>query len=175
MLRFVIAGSSLITLFAICDVSNAQVGNIAPYIGASGSLGTIDHTLNYGWGIEGGARFFPFYGGLEYGVYYKFPTAMTTDPVVGQVPPPVAISSAQYVGIHAGYVMSDSTLIGIVVLRSYQLWDTPDSSEEGVISTQSFWDFGVDIRYAGIDNGHMYLAFAFTFRRGLKAGLGYMF
>ncbi len=171
MLRLVIAGWYLIALIAISEVSNAQLRNSAPYLGGSVSAGPG----GVGWGIEAGLRFYPFYAGLEYGVYYLWPTSSSTSfPAFGSIPPPTAISSAQYGGIHAGYIMSDSIFVGIVVLLSSQIWDTPNSVE-AVISTKTFWDFGPDVRYAGIDNGHMYLAFALTYRRGLKLGLGYMF
>ncbi len=163
-------------IVAICivnygSVSDAQVRNIAPYLGASGSAGPG----GLGWGIEAGLRFFPFYAGLEYGVYYLWPTSSSTDPIIGQIPPPFAISSVQYGGIHAGYVMSDSAFIGIVVLRNYQLWETPTSSEDGVTSTKTFLDFGLDIRFPIIHDRNIYLAFALTYRRGLKLGLDYMF
>jgi hypothetical protein len=169
MLRSVIAGSSLIALLAFYEVSNAQVRNTAPYLGGSVSAGPG----GLGWGIEAGLRFFPFYAGLEYGVYYLWPTSSSSSfPAFGSIPPPTAISSAQYGGIHAGYIMSDSLFVGIVVLLSSQIWDTPDSVE-AVISRKTIWDFGVDLKSA-VDK-HLYLAFALTYRRGLKAGLGFMF
>ena len=155
MLRSVIAGSSIIALLLIHDVSNAQVRNIAPYVGASGSLG---HGI--GWGIEGGARFFSFYAGLEDGIYYNPPIFVT------QSYGPGPYTYAKYVGIHAG-IMTDSLSIGIVVLQGHQVWCSFDS-------THTFWDFGLDVKHRLTDS-HIYIAFALTYQRGLKLGLGYMF
>lgn len=174
MLKSIIAGSSIIAFLIISDVSNAQTRNIAPYIGASGSLGSIDNTDFYGWGIEAGLRFFSFYAGLEGGAYSPVPYTHTTDPIIGQTPAPFAISG-QFWGLHAGYVFRDFTYLGIVVLKSYEMWETPTSEFIGYSSTRNYFDFGPDFRYSGLADGHLYLALALTYRRGLKAGLGYMF
>ena len=156
MLRSVIVGSSIIALLAIYGVSNAQVRNIAPYLGASGSFGH-----GFGWGIEGGARFFSFYAGLEDGAYYDIPHVSQRE--FG----PPSPSSAKYVGIHAGILSDSSTLIGIVVLQSHKVWDSFDS-------TNTFWDFGIDIKHS-LTESHIYFAFALSYWRGVKFGLGYMF
>jgi hypothetical protein len=159
MLRWVIAGSSLITLLAFYEVSNAQVRNIAPYIGASGSLGFMGDPLGGGWGIEGGVRFFSFYTGLEDGAYYAIPVVTQA-----YTAPP---TSAKYVGIHAGILSDSSTLVGIVVLQGHKVWNSFDS-------TNTFWDFGIDIKHS-LSESHIYIAFALSYQRGLKLGLGYMF
>ncbi|MFI5200847.1 MAG: hypothetical protein ACHQNE_00485 [Candidatus Kapaibacterium sp.] len=154
----------ILCIIAICLVtlgsaSYAQVRNIAPYLGASGSLGFIDSPLGYGWGIEGGVRFFSFYAGLEDGAYYAIPVVSQTY----SAPP----SSVKYMGIHAGILNDSSTLIGIVVLQSHKVWDSFDS-------TNTFWDFGIDVKHS-LSESHIYIAFALSYRRLLKLGLGYMF
>jgi len=168
MLRSVIAGLFLIGLLAIYDVSNAQVRNIVPYLGASGSVGPG----GFGWGLEAGIRFFTFYTGIEEGAYTPLPR--TGEPVIGHIPDPWIVS-VQFWGVHAGYVFRVFTYLGIVVLRNSEQWNVPKGDTSYMVTTRNNFDFGPDFRYSGLADGHLYLAFALTYRRGLKAGLGYMF
>ncbi|HZK76384.1 MAG TPA: hypothetical protein VFD13_05690 [Candidatus Kapabacteria bacterium] len=165
------------------SLSYGQVRSIGPYFGASGSLDIFNIFAggNAGWGIEAGMNFRPFYAGIEYGGYsVLFAPAETYDPTPGSIPSPWPVPSAneQFWGVHAGYVFPhDSTMIylGIVLLKSYQPWERWDSVSGWVTFTKSFLNIGPDLRVSGFDEGHIYLAFAYTIRRGLKAGLGYMF
>ncbi len=160
MLRTLTFGAMLIALIVIYGVSYGQSRNVAPYVGASGSFIPI----YFGWDLEAGLRFSSFYGGIEYGAYYAIPAVRTDDPLPGSVPP---ASSVRYVGIQAGVLDDSSTLIGIVVLQSHKVWNSFDS-------TNTFWDFGIDLKHS-LAESHIYLALALTYRRGIKAGIGYMF
>ena len=176
MLRLLLI-SCIVMICVETEVSRsyAQERNIAPYFGASGS---IDPSGNgsVGWGTEVGTRLFRFYIGTEYGIYsYRFPTSLTTDPTPGSIHSPWPISTEEFWGVHAGYVFNDKFYVGIVVLKSYETWEIATSDSTSYTTTRSYLNLGPDFRYSGIDDGHIYLAFAFTIRRGLKAGLGYMF
>lgn len=174
------------SIIAIClvsqgNISCAQERSVGPYFGLSGSLGgsldtrSPDNT-SAGWGIEGGIHFRTFYAGLEYGTYANlFQTVDVTLHVRGSISPPAPVSGDQFWGVHAGYVFNNSIYVGFVVLNSYQPWERWDSVSGWITFTKSYLNIGPDFRYSGIDDGHIYLAFAFTIRRGFKAGLGYMF
>jgi len=176
----------IVTYGSLCYAQERSVG---PYFGVSGSLGeSIDirdaYSASVGWGIEAGMHFRPFYAGLEYGTYADlYQPVLTYDPTIGSVPSPEPGPSAteQFWGVHAGYVFTHDSLnhnsiyVGFVVLKSYQPWERWDSISGWVTFTKSYLNIGPDFRYSGIDDGHIYLASAFTIRRGLKIGIGYMF
>ena len=172
-------------IVAICLVThgclcNGQERSVEPYFGASGCIGGESGP---GWSVEAGMHFQPFYAGLEYGISYPIPTVLTYDPTIGSIPPPRPINNAveQFWGIHAGFVIlhdsinQSSTYVGIVFLNSYQPWERYDSVSGSVTFTKIYQNIGPDLRFSSFDDGHIYLGLAFTIRRGLKIGLGYMF
>jgi hypothetical protein len=171
-------------IVALCLVTHGclsygQERSVGPYFGASGCIGGESGP---GWSVEAGMHFQPFYAGLEYGISYPVQTVDVELHSIGYIAPPgpVPNTTEQFWGVHAGYMFSNSknhnTLyLGIVVLKSYQMWERYDSVSGSVTYTNSYLNVGPDVRYAGIDDGHIYLASAFTIRRGLKIGLGYMF
>jgi hypothetical protein len=164
-----IAATCLVTYNSL---SYAQEHVIRPYIGVSGN---IDTNGDPGWGIEAGVRLLPFYAGLEYGTYSYRPTVVNVYlRPVGYIPPPYPVSTEQFWGVHVGYVINYTFFVGIVLLQSYEMWVIPKSDSSSITTPKSYLNIGPDFRYAGIDDGHIYLAFAFTVRRGLKAGLGYI-
>ena len=156
------------------NLSYSQERVIIPYFGGSANIGPS----GYGWGIEAGMDFKDLYIGLEYGIYYPLPVVQNSDIITDSSTPALAnysSSSAQYVGIHLGLIIHNSLSVGIVIIKSYQLWGFGDLNSGWTNITRTFWDFGPDFRYSGLADGHLYLAFALTYRRGFKAGLGYMF
>lgn len=162
-----------ILLLAMGENCFSQERDIAPYLGISGSL---DTNGDPGWGIEGGISILPFYIGLEYGTYsYRGDKVLNYYPVPGHVPLPFPVSTEEFFGFHAGYVFSGSFYLGIVFLKSQETWRIATTDSTSYDELRSYLNIGPDFRYSGLANGHMYLAFALTIRRGLKAGLGYMF
>ncbi len=166
------------------SLSYGQERSISPYFGVGGSLDIFNIFAggNAGWGIEGGMHFRPFYAGLEYGTYsVLFQPAETWDPGPGGGAPDYSVSGEQFWGFHVGFVFSHDTVkhysicLGIVVLNSYEKWNTWNGVSGYNTITKSYLNIGPDVRFSGIAEGHIYLAFAYTIRRGLKAGLGYMF
>jgi hypothetical protein len=161
-----------------CHPSTAQERAVKPYIGVSGSIG-----VGPGWGTEAGIAVHPFYVGLEYGQYTPFGESQTYDPVPNGIPPPKEVpnSHEQFIGIHLGFdIIRDSarhisTFVGIVVLQSYQPREKWDTTLGWMSFTQSYLNVGPDVRFAGLDDGHIYGSFALTIRRGFKIGVGYLF
>jgi hypothetical protein len=179
LLRF----SCIVTICLVThgSLSYAQERNFGPYFGLSGSLsGVIFAGGSVGWGMEAGMHFLPsLYAGLEYGTLYLVPTVLTYDPTPGSFPPPYQASGGQFWGADVGYVFHDSVshkslYLGVVVLMSYELWEIPTSQFSEYSITKSYLNIGPDFRYAIIDSGHIYLALAYTIRRGLKFGIGYI-
>ena len=168
---FIAISLSVLTRPGITYCQESQ--NFHPYLGASGSL---DTNGDPGWGIEGGLQFRPFYFGVEYGTYsYRPVVAATIDVSPDATPTPFPTSTEQFWGFHTGYIIDDAYYLGVVILKSYESWDIPQTRRTYTSVTNSYLNIGPDFRYTGLDNGHMYVAFALTIRRGLKAGLGYMF
>jgi len=170
LLIFGLVNACLLTKGSNCY---CQEQSFAPYLGVSGSM---DTNVHFGWGIEAGLRFFQFYVGGEYGTYsYQAGRSVTWDPTPGSVPRPAPISTEQFWGIHAGYVIDNVYYLGVVILSSNELWGRGDTVAGWVTYTNHYLNIGPDFRYAGLAQGHLYLALALTVRRGFKFGLGYMF
>jgi hypothetical protein len=174
MLKFILQYVIVFSIFLLCVAGKCNGQEyFAPYFGVSGSLDTKGDP---GWGIEAGIHFRPFYVGLEYGTYsYRIPMSETEDLTPGGVASPSPISTEQFWGVHAGYVLESKYYLGLVILESNQIWGRGDTIAGWVTFTNYYLNIGPDFRYSGIDDGHIYLAFALTIRRGLKAGIGYMF
>jgi hypothetical protein len=154
-----------ICLLRCISLCYGQERSISPYLGVSAVL---DSTGYPGWGIEAGMRFFHFYAGFEYGTYSYPPVEVVYDG-------PIPNSYESFWGVHGGYVFQhflsnfDVAYLGIVILNSYRTWNGYATF------TKNYLNIGPDFRYAGIDDGHIYLALAYTIRRGLKFGIGYIF
>src|SRR5581483_375044 len=168
---FIAISLSVLTRSGVTYCQESQ--NFRAYLGASG---TLDTNGDPGWGIEGGLQLRPFYFGVEYGTYsYRPELVMIYDPSHDAILRPYPTSTEQFWGFHAGYIIDGAYYLGIVLLKSYESWNIPQNGKTYTSVTNSYLNIGPDFRYTGIDNGHMYVAFALTIRRGLKAGLGYMF
>jgi hypothetical protein len=168
-------------IVAIClvthgSLSYGQEQSVTPYFGLSGGL-AVDG--GPGWGIEAGIHFLTFYAGLEYGISYPLPTSINYDPSIGGIGSPYSISNEQFWGVHMGYVFPrdsinhNSICLGVVIMKSYQMWDIPTSEFSSVTKTKSYLSVGPDFRISDIDNGHIYIDLAFTIWRIWKAGIGY--
>ncbi|MGI0133501.1 MAG: hypothetical protein ACREBW_00885 [Candidatus Micrarchaeaceae archaeon] len=170
-----------VSLMANAGSSCAQESSIAPYFGASVSADIINLFVggDVGWSLEAGMRVRSFYAGLEYGISSPLDLrSQNWDPVPGSgvaAPRPVPNAQEEFWGLHAGYIFDNRFYVGVVVLRSQQPWQRVDSTSRWLTFTKDFLNLGPDLRYSGIDDGHIYLALAYTVRRGLKAGVGYLF
>ena len=146
-------------LFTSCLTQKgfAQTTLIHPYAGGSINFLGVSHP---GWGIDAGVRYSSLYAGLEYGTYGHEVTTVSLP--YGETYHPIY---EDYYGAHAGVVIEGIAYFGLVFLHSYNYY------ADGTFST--WFNIGPDVRLQA--GPHFMFAVAYTIRRGLNAGINFLF
>jgi hypothetical protein len=165
----------------------AQDSTIHPYVGTSCNILGVS---NLGWGIELGFKYDLFYLGVEYGNYGHIDDSRLIVPLppipiidsqtitYAKSDPHVKVSHEQYYAICGGIAITNNFWLGSIVLFSQQSSVHPveivkvDLPFTWETVTSTWIDFGIDMRYKGWN--HLLFDIAFSHRRGLKTGLGYI-
>jgi hypothetical protein len=171
----VIIALIVLSLFGLPSHAVAQYSSLHPYAGVS--MNMVGYSGGFGFGIEGGIQYDLFYLGGEYGIYGLVPySSSTTLSSFNYIPPDRLEGIEQYYGIHAGIDMKNQYWLGMVFLwsagkSSHSMRDTAGflSSE---VSRHIWFNVGPDIR--DVITEHLTLDLAYTIRRGLKMGVGYI-
>ncbi len=167
----------ILAMLGLIDNALAQDSTRKPFIGGSANLLGISKA---GWGLELGIKYDIFYVDAEYGNYdYGYREPVYVFPSLYRVLTPRPISLVQYYGISTGIIINKKLWIGPVILLSSQSFShyvsvaQGDSSHYQERTYDITWlDLGLDIRYEIID--HLLLNSAFSYRRGIKLGIAYL-
>jgi hypothetical protein len=161
---------------------------VHPFIGVNGNFLGIS---NAGWGVEAGLKYDWFYVSAEYGNYGKIspehplsfgftPAEDSAELAYEASDPHLNISREHFFCLSTGFIILHSLWIGIELLYSEQSYTHPHRVQ-GATDVLYMWenrsntwfDAGFDIRVEGWN--HLLLDLAYSHRRGLKSGLGYVF
>ncbi len=152
--------SFFILSFLLITACLSQAGygqKIHPYVGASLNFLGVSQP---GWGITGGVKFKVFYAGVEYGTY-------------GHEINTVSLAAGgsyhaifeDYYGVHGGVVIDSIAYFGLVFLHSIK--------QDVYGDVSSWFNIGPDVRFQAAH--HLMVALAYTIRRGLNAGINFLF
>ncbi len=143
-----------------------------PYVGANVCV-NFTGLVGPGFGAEAGVHYQRFYAGVEWSAYDLGFVQVTNSEMAPVDAPftPYAMTEEQAYGVHLGYAVSQTVYLGIVALLSRARWLEAENDE--VI--KQWFNVGPDARIKTSEPSHIYVVGSYTFRRGLKFGLGWEF